>query len=194
VHILHPIKSLKDWWYKPVARVEGMMPALNRLSERIESAKNEPHLDALRAFLIIVADWHDGLDKTIRPAIANLEEVDYGQHTAMIGLLQELVNTIILCGRSENGMNRTGREEPVLENYVFIGGIYGLPVNTLLFWKDKRGDTDHNSWKGTEWEVELHGTTQYAVVCRQARRFVTENGGIICDRIKEIGDLLALKK
>ncbi len=193
MHILHLIKSLKDRWYRPLARVEGMMPALLEFRRKIIMSGKQLDLDAIVCYFDVVSKWHDNLDETVRPAMKDLKEVDYGQYTALIGLLQKLANAIVISGRCQHGWNRTKKGQVVLPENVFLGNIYGLLTHPVPYWQGQRHDTNRNSWQSGIYAATCVDTTPYEVVCKQARRFQTEKGSVICDRITDIENLLNLK-
>jgi len=161
-------KRVKALFVKPERLLIQLVPELQKLRLALEHMSHtcDP-LTTIVHFFDIMSKWED---RGVEDLIMAFKEVNYGQYDAVLEKLRVLKLHFCNAGRSDSGLNRTKRGQTVTEDDVCLGNIYGLWTFTVRDWKKTKGK-EPPAWG----YPGMKGITEYDVISRQARGFMTSH-------------------
>jgi len=117
---------------------------LSKLNRKLEKLEEEMlairgidnKVEALVKLFQVIAPFYD--EDGFSQEISLLARIAPQKKRKQIEALRILQMHIKNVGRSEHGMNRTTKGEPITLEKVYLGGIYGLRTKTADYWLSKK--------------------------------------------------------
>lgn len=153
-------------------KLTAMLPMLQDVREKLSHLYKNPGIETIVQFFEIMSGLQD--QDPILPLIEECKKSNKPEVAQLKEKLETIRTHYNRAGREPYGWNRTQKGEPVTDEKVFLGNIYGLFTKTVAYWK-----TQKNEHKGGWGYKGMENLNAYDVVNCQAAEFMESHKPVL---------------